>query len=233
MVIVGYYEDGSNLIWMAMNGWGAAEPAWWLNMQARPEAVVELARGKRREVVGRAAAGEEPDRLWQRWRELDKDLDGFAGRRPHETAVVVLEARGDRMDSPSEILSKARPGKTAAAFVGARTPAEGIGSSGPQRREPGEESFGVDLEEHLGLAQAGQRTATEAPESDPSRHRARHRGLRLPGDDDLPAMGDRAQARHGVDRQADVPGVGQRRAATVDAGAHPDIDIAGPNLLPQ
>ena len=100
MVIVGYYEDGSNLISMAMNGWGAAEPAWWLNMQARPEAVVELARGKRREVVGRAPAGEERDRLWQRWRELDKDLDGFAARRPHETAVVVLEPRGDRMDSP-------------------------------------------------------------------------------------------------------------------------------------
>lgn len=92
-VIVGYYEDGANLISMAMNGWGAAEPAWWLNLQARPEAVVELAGGDRREVVGRAAVGEERDRLWQRWREIDKDLDGFAARRPHETAVVVLEPR--------------------------------------------------------------------------------------------------------------------------------------------
>ena len=27
-VIVGYYEDGANLVSMAMNGWGAAEPAW-------------------------------------------------------------------------------------------------------------------------------------------------------------------------------------------------------------
>ena len=98
-VIIGYYEDGTNLVSMAMNGWGAAEPAWWLNLQARPEAVVELAGGKRREVVGRAAAGEERDRLWHRWRELDKNLDGFAARRPHETAVVVLEPRGDRMDS--------------------------------------------------------------------------------------------------------------------------------------
>ena len=102
-----------------------------------------------------------------------------------------------------------------------------------QRREPGEKSFGVDLEEHLRLAQAGQRTATEAPESDPSRHRARHRGLRFPGDDDLPAVGDRAHARHGVDRQTDVPGVGQRRAAAVDAGAHPDVDIVRPDPFPQ
>ena len=92
-VIVGYYEDGPNLISMAMNGWGAAEPAWWLNLQAHPEAVVELAGGIRREVFGRAAVGEERDRLWQRWRDLDQNLDGYAARRPHETAVVVLEPR--------------------------------------------------------------------------------------------------------------------------------------------
>jgi hypothetical protein len=30
-------------------------------------------------------------RLWDRWRELDKNLDGYAARRPVETAVVVLE----------------------------------------------------------------------------------------------------------------------------------------------
>jgi F420H(2)-dependent quinone reductase len=89
-VIVGYYEDGPNLVTMAMNGWGAAEPAWWLNLQAHPEAVVDLAGGIRREVLGMAAVGEERARLWQRWRELDKHLDAWAARRPHETAVVVL-----------------------------------------------------------------------------------------------------------------------------------------------
>jgi F420H(2)-dependent quinone reductase len=92
-VIVGYIEDGPNLITMAMNGWGAAEPAWWLNLQAQPEAVVELARGVRREVLGRAAVGPERDQLWQRWRETDENLDGYAARREHETAVVVLEPR--------------------------------------------------------------------------------------------------------------------------------------------
>jgi deazaflavin-dependent oxidoreductase (nitroreductase family) len=90
-VILGYYEDGSNLVSMAMNGWGAAEPAWWLNLQADPRAVVALAGGVRREVRARAAVGDERERLWGRWRELDKDLDGYAARRPRETAVVVLE----------------------------------------------------------------------------------------------------------------------------------------------
>ena len=92
-VIVGYYEDGPNLVSMAMNGWGAAEPAWWLNLQAHPEAVVELAGGVRHEVLGRAAVGTEREQLWQRWREIDKNLDGYAARRPQETAVVVLEPK--------------------------------------------------------------------------------------------------------------------------------------------
>jgi deazaflavin-dependent oxidoreductase (nitroreductase family) len=52
-VILGYYEDGPNLVSMAMNGWGAAEPAWWLNLQSQPHAIVDLAGGARREVVGR------------------------------------------------------------------------------------------------------------------------------------------------------------------------------------
>ena len=92
-VILGYYEDGDNLFSMAMNGWGAPEPAWWLNLQARPEAVVELAGRIKRDVLGRAAVGPERERLWQRWRELDQNLDGYAARRPQETAVVVLEPR--------------------------------------------------------------------------------------------------------------------------------------------
>jgi F420H(2)-dependent quinone reductase len=104
-VILGYYEDGSNLVSMAMNGWGAAEPAWWLNLQAEPRAIVELKGGTRREVLGRPAVGEERERLWQRWRELDENLDGFAARRPHQTAVVVLEPRA--ADEPPREVSAA------------------------------------------------------------------------------------------------------------------------------
>jgi F420H(2)-dependent quinone reductase len=92
-VILGYYEDGPNLVSMAMNGWGAADPAWWLNLQADPQAVAELAGGIRREVLARAAVGGERERLWQRWRELDDNLDNYAARRPHDTAVVILEPR--------------------------------------------------------------------------------------------------------------------------------------------
>ena len=73
---MGYYEDGPDLVTMAMNGWGPAEPAWWLNLQAHPDAVVDLAGGIRREVTGRAATGSERERLWQRWRESKRGRRG-------------------------------------------------------------------------------------------------------------------------------------------------------------
>jgi deazaflavin-dependent oxidoreductase (nitroreductase family) len=91
-VIIGYFEDGPNLVSMAMNGWGEGEPAWWLNLQAHPDATVEMADG-RRPVRGRAARGDERVRLWDRWREIDTDLDAYAALRSSETAVVVLEPR--------------------------------------------------------------------------------------------------------------------------------------------
>jgi deazaflavin-dependent oxidoreductase (nitroreductase family) len=91
-VVLGYFEDGGNLVTMAMNGWGPAEPAWWLNLQAQPDAVIQTRDGTRR-VRGRRAVGEERERLWSRWAEIDRDLDDYAARRPGETAVVVLEPR--------------------------------------------------------------------------------------------------------------------------------------------
>ena len=89
-VILGYYEDGPNLVTLAMNGWAQPEPAWWLNLQANPDATVQLADGSRA-VRGRAAEGEERARLWARWQTMGDDVDGYARRRTAETAVVVLE----------------------------------------------------------------------------------------------------------------------------------------------
>jgi deazaflavin-dependent oxidoreductase (nitroreductase family) len=91
-VILGYVNDGPNLVTLAMNGWANSDPAWWLNLQAHPEATVDLADG-RRAVKGRAAEGEDRSRLWARWRELDTNLDAYAALRSAETAIVILEPR--------------------------------------------------------------------------------------------------------------------------------------------
>jgi deazaflavin-dependent oxidoreductase (nitroreductase family) len=91
--ILGYYEDGPNLVTMAMNGWGEPEPAWWLNLQAKPETTVEL-HDRTMAVRGRAATPEERPWLWELWRRYDgEELDAWAARRPRETAVVILEPR--------------------------------------------------------------------------------------------------------------------------------------------
>ena len=92
VAILGYFEDGPNLVTLAMNGWGDPPPAWWLNLQAAPAASVDLPEG-RRDVLARAATGAERERLWAVWRTLegDADLDAYAALRSRETPVVVLE----------------------------------------------------------------------------------------------------------------------------------------------
>ena len=92
VAILGYFEDGPDLVTMAMNGWADAEPAWWLNLQAQPDVTVDLPGGSRA-VHGRAAKEDERPRLWAMQASYDKDLDAFAARRSRETAVVILSPR--------------------------------------------------------------------------------------------------------------------------------------------
>ena len=92
-VIIGYLEDDPNLIGLAMNGWDEGHPSWWLNLEAHPDAVVRLSGQAPRTVHARAAVGEERDRLWQRWAEVDDNLDGYAGLRSTQAPVVVFEPR--------------------------------------------------------------------------------------------------------------------------------------------
>lgn len=99
VAIVGYYEDGPNLVTLAMNGWAESQPAWWLNLQTQPETTVDLADGWRA-VRARAAKGEERERLWAKLRDYrgwGDDIDAVAAQRSTETAVVVLEPRSSQL----------------------------------------------------------------------------------------------------------------------------------------
>jgi len=90
--ILGYFEDGPDLVTMAMNGWADAEPAWWLNLQAQPDTTVDLPGGSRA-VRAHAADPDERPRLWARWADFDQGLDDYAALRSRETAVVILSPR--------------------------------------------------------------------------------------------------------------------------------------------
>lgn len=89
-VIVGYLDDGPDLIVLAMNGWDQGHPAWWRNLVAHPDAVVQTKGQAARPVRAAEATGAERDRLWARWAEVDDGLDAYAAMRSVETPVVRL-----------------------------------------------------------------------------------------------------------------------------------------------
>ena len=91
-MIVAYFEDGSNLVTLAMNGWADSEPSWWLNLKEQPDAPVDLVQ-ESRAVRARASVGEDRMRLSASCRAIDQQLGAFAAMRASETAVVVLEPR--------------------------------------------------------------------------------------------------------------------------------------------
>jgi F420H(2)-dependent quinone reductase len=98
IAILAYFEDGPNVVTMAMNGWGDPEPAWWLNLQAKPDVTLELPNGPRT-VRGRVATAEERPRLWARWGHFNgENMESWASRRSRETAVVILEPRPANAD---------------------------------------------------------------------------------------------------------------------------------------
>lgn len=92
-VIVAYLEDGDSVTGLAMNGWDEGHPAWWLNLEAHPDAVIRLPHQPPRPVRARLATGTERERLWERWLAIEPEDEAFARSRSVETPVVVFERR--------------------------------------------------------------------------------------------------------------------------------------------
>ena len=95
VAILGFIEDGQNIVVPAMNGWMDPEPAWWLNLQAHPDASITLPGEKPRDVVARAAEPGERDRLWRALVGLGTAAytDANAATRSRQTSIVILEPR--------------------------------------------------------------------------------------------------------------------------------------------
>ena len=95
VAILGFIEDGPNIVVPAMNGWMDPEPAWLLNLQAHPEASITLPGGETRDVVARATEGRERDRLWRALVALGTAAytDANAATRSRQTAIVIFEPR--------------------------------------------------------------------------------------------------------------------------------------------
>ena len=67
-------------------------PAWALNLEASPDAEVEV-RGRRASVRARIAEGQERDELWRRMNEQYAGFDDYRERTGRRINVFVLEPR--------------------------------------------------------------------------------------------------------------------------------------------
>lgn len=87
-----YLADGENVVVIGSNAGHNRTPAWSLNLQANPEAEVEVGR-ERREVRARVAEGEERADLWRRHNEQYSGFDEYEARTDRDIALFVLEPR--------------------------------------------------------------------------------------------------------------------------------------------
>jgi deazaflavin-dependent oxidoreductase (nitroreductase family) len=84
-----YLEDGSDLVIVASRGGSDETPAWWLNLQSKPQVVVEI-KGQRRDVMAREATDEERARLWPELVSGYKHYEVYQQRTQRKIPVIIL-----------------------------------------------------------------------------------------------------------------------------------------------
>jgi len=87
-----YVEDGPNLAVVASNAGEDEDPAWWLNLQANPDAEVEVGR-EVRPINARWATPDEEDRVYTRFVEALPQYAEYRRRTTRHIPVAILEPR--------------------------------------------------------------------------------------------------------------------------------------------
>jgi F420H(2)-dependent quinone reductase len=87
-----YADDGDDIVLVASKGGHPRNPAWFHNLRANPDAVVQVG-SERRAVRGRAASPEERTRLWPKVVEVYGGYAGYQERTDREIPLVILEPR--------------------------------------------------------------------------------------------------------------------------------------------
>ena len=84
-----YLADGNTMVLVASNGGAAKHPLWWLNLQAHPQAKVQI--GSRiLTVTATIAESEERGRLWPHLVAMYPEYANYQKRTPREIPVVLL-----------------------------------------------------------------------------------------------------------------------------------------------
>ena len=85
-----YLAHGEDFVVFASNLGEPQHPLWWLNLQADPDAWVEVGRTQYN-VHAREAEGDEREGLWRAVVEKSPDYDEYQARTSRRIPVVVLE----------------------------------------------------------------------------------------------------------------------------------------------
>jgi len=86
-----YLPDGDRWVIVASNDGQDHDPAWWLNLQANPEAVVQVGSETHRARAERADPAE-CERLWPRLVERNPRYAHYARKTKREIPVVILSS---------------------------------------------------------------------------------------------------------------------------------------------
>ena len=83
-------RDGEDDVVAASNGGIDWQPAWWLNLQSRPQATIEVD-GAKVIVTASAVEDDDRDRLWQRLSEQLDTYDSYQSKVRRQIALVRLQ----------------------------------------------------------------------------------------------------------------------------------------------
>jgi deazaflavin-dependent oxidoreductase (nitroreductase family) len=84
-----YVEDGPRLAVVASNAGENVDPQWWKNLEATPEAEVELGT-HRQPIRARRATPEETERLWPRFDAGHPEFAEYRARAYRRTIPIVI-----------------------------------------------------------------------------------------------------------------------------------------------
>jgi F420H(2)-dependent quinone reductase len=87
-----YVDDGDDVVIVASKGGHPKNPAWYHNLRAHPETVVQIGR-ERRPVRARVATAQERRRLWPKAVATYGGYRGYQERTEREIPLVILEPR--------------------------------------------------------------------------------------------------------------------------------------------
>jgi deazaflavin-dependent oxidoreductase (nitroreductase family) len=85
-------QDGEDHLLVASKGGAPEHPGWYLNLQANPEAVIQV-KGDVIPVTARTASAEEKARLWPIMLEQWPNYDEYQTKTDRDIPVVVLSPR--------------------------------------------------------------------------------------------------------------------------------------------